>query len=740
MAFLCQGAGTTINLYNNLIGDLRTPLTSAVNPLNGINLNTNTVISSVNISYNTVYLNATSTGANFGSSGLNVLTSTTPTTATLNLRNNVIVNLSTPNGTGVTAAYRRSSAVLANYGSVSNNNDFYAGTPGAARLIFFDGTNSDQTLAAYQTRVATRDSASVTENPPFLSTTCGNANFLHIDTTVATQLESAGANVGGITDDFDGNIRQGNPGYVGSGTSPDIGADEFNGIPMDITPAVITYAPLANTASLANRMLATTITDGSGVPTMGAGLPVLYYRKGMAGAYTAAQATYGGGSSYTFTIDYGMLGGVMIGDPIQYYVVAQDTAGTPNVGANPSAGAGAFTTNPPAAGTPPTTPNSYTIVASASGTFNVGAAQPPPYNTLTAAIADLNTKGLTGPATFVLTDADYSTGETFPIVINPNGDSSPTNTITIKPANAQTVAINGNSATGIIRINGADYVIIEGNNGGMMATDEGDLPTRDLTITNSNAAGVCVWITSFSFSDGANNSTVQDCNLSGSPGVQPLAGVLSGSGVTLGNDAEFANNNILVQNNNIFRVQTSCDLRGTTLAADTGWVVTGNICGSTVAADKNNLRGIRVGNCQGFLISGNTVSGIASTPASSTRVAGIQTNLVINGGTITQNKIRDIMQLNPGTVGAAGIDLAGGNNIVVTNNFVSDVNHDMSGGFNNAPSTGAVGIFISTGTGHQVYYNSVNLYGLTLGTPSTHCPERGLCHERPNEHRVQRAR
>ena len=138
----------------------------------------------------------------------------------------------------------------------------------------------------------------------------------------------------------------------------------------------------------------------------------------------------------------------------------------------------------------------------------------------------MNSKGLTGPATFVLTDADYSTGETFPIVINPNGDSSPTNTITIRPANGQTVAINGSSATGIIRINGADYVVIEGNNGGMMATDEGDVPTRDLTITNSNTGGVCVWITSFSGSDGANNSTVQNCNLSGGPGVVAIAGVL----------------------------------------------------------------------------------------------------------------------------------------------------------------------------------------------------------------------
>src|SRR5205823_4861766 len=126
----------------------------------------------------------------------------------------------------------------------------------------------------------------------------------------------------------------------------------------------ISYTPLGSTSSTANRMLATTITDGSGVPISGAGLPVLYYRKGMSGSYTATPATYGGGNTYTFTVDYSMLGGIAIGDTIQYYVVAQDAAATPNVGSNPSAGAGSFTTNPPAAGTPPTAPSSYTILAS----------------------------------------------------------------------------------------------------------------------------------------------------------------------------------------------------------------------------------------------------------------------------------------------------------------------------------------------------------------------------------------
>ncbi len=218
---IATSAGATVNVYNNLIGDLRTPATSAANPLIGLNITGGTT---VNAYYNSIYLNGTSTGANFGSSAVSA--STTPTVA---LRNNVLVNTSTPNGTGLTVAHRRSSATLTTYGSTSNNNDFYAGTPSASQLIFNDGTNSDQTIAAYKGRVAMRDSMSFTENPPFLSTSGASASFLHLDPTVATHLESGAVNIAGITDDFDGDIRQGNSGYAGSGTAPDVGADEFNG-------------------------------------------------------------------------------------------------------------------------------------------------------------------------------------------------------------------------------------------------------------------------------------------------------------------------------------------------------------------------------------------------------------------------------------------------------------------------------------------------------------------------------
>lgn len=207
------GSGTTGNIQNNLIGDLRAPAVSGTNAIMGININAGTT---VNVYYNTVHLAASSTGTNFGTSA--IFAATGPT---LNLNNNIFSNASTANGTGLAAAYRRSTTTLTSYGSGSNRNDFVGST------IFTDGTNTDATFAAYQTRVSTRDANSINEVPNFLSLVGSNANFLHINTSLPTAIESGGANIGGITIDYDNQTRQGNGGYVGTGTAPDMGADEF---------------------------------------------------------------------------------------------------------------------------------------------------------------------------------------------------------------------------------------------------------------------------------------------------------------------------------------------------------------------------------------------------------------------------------------------------------------------------------------------------------------------------------
>ncbi len=249
--------GVTNNIYNNLVGDLRTPAASATNPLIGISLTGGTTD---NVYYNTVYLSGSSSGTNFGSSAL----SSNGTPTTINLRNNIFINNVTPAGTGIATAYRRSAAALTNYGTASNNNIFYAGTPSATTPIFYDGTTVQQTLANFKTFVgATREAASFTENVVFASTTGSAATFLHITNGSTSLAESGGTNISTYTDDFDGDIRQGNAGYAGTGTSPDIGADEFAGI--SITPAVnsATTSPVGNQCVAVGRTVTANITPGA---------------------------------------------------------------------------------------------------------------------------------------------------------------------------------------------------------------------------------------------------------------------------------------------------------------------------------------------------------------------------------------------------------------------------------------------------------------------------------------------
>ena len=236
---LLISAGTTVTAANNLIGDLKAPLANLTDAIRGINITSTTTLSTINIYYNTIFINAQSTGVNFGTSGLFHTFNTTATTAALDLRNNIIINNSTANGTGLTVAFRRSASTnLNNYATTSNNNLFWAGGVSVctSRFIYHDGTAGFQ-MAAFQALVTPRETASVTEDQTFLSTNGSLATFLHINPAIPTQVESAGAPIAGITDDFDGNTR--------NVTTPDIGADEFAGV-ADLACA---GQPVAGTAT-----------------------------------------------------------------------------------------------------------------------------------------------------------------------------------------------------------------------------------------------------------------------------------------------------------------------------------------------------------------------------------------------------------------------------------------------------------------------------------------------------------
>jgi hypothetical protein len=235
------GSGNALtNVFNNVIGDLTAPTgVSTTDQVRGISITSTTLNSVFNIYYNSIYLSGSSSGATFGASGIFHTASATATTATLNLINNIIINNCVAKGTGKVAAIRRSAAAtLANYGATSNRNLLYAGTPSASNNIMFDGTNSYQTLANYQTVISPRDANSVTESAtPFLSTVGSNANFLRIDSSQTTLASNGGVAISNYNDDYFGNIRQGSTGYAGTGSAPDIGANEFNPFVACTTPA-----------------------------------------------------------------------------------------------------------------------------------------------------------------------------------------------------------------------------------------------------------------------------------------------------------------------------------------------------------------------------------------------------------------------------------------------------------------------------------------------------------------------
>ena len=377
-------AGTSVNAYNNLIGDLKAPASTSSDAIRGISITSAVASTSYNIYYNTVLLNSTSSGTGFGTSGIYHAANTSPSTATLDLRNNIIVNNSTPTGSGLTVAFRRSAGttgMLFNYAPTSNFNDFYAGTPGASNLIYSDGTSSALTINDYKTgvftagNIANRDSVSVTENPVFLSTTGSDATFLHINSTTASQLESGGATISTYTTDFDSTARYPNTGYPLNPsyppTAPDIGAVEFGGIPSRMNPPLITYTPLLNTASTSSRTIIATITSVNGIPTTGTGMPNLYFRIN-SGSYTPVVSTNYATNQYQFIIS----GTFNPGDTISYYFVAQDNAVPQNVVASPSAGASGYGVNPPSVSVPPSTPNKYYIISqpALAGDYTVGLA------------------------------------------------------------------------------------------------------------------------------------------------------------------------------------------------------------------------------------------------------------------------------------------------------------------------------------------------------------------------------
>ncbi len=705
--------------------------------------------------HNSVYVGGSptaGTGASYAFNGAQ-------TVNTRSFRDNIFFNARSNSGaTGKNYAVKINGTTPNPTGLTINNNVYFSNGSGAV-FGFFNSLDVAN-LAAWKTAVG-QDANSFESNPQYLDPTNATPD-LHINPAVSTVIEGNGADVG-VTDDFDGQTRA-------TLTPVDIGADAGNFMGVDLSPPVISYTAFGNTTSTANRILSVTLTDLTGVATGGLA-PRIYFAKN-AGAYFSTACALSSGTvqsgTWNCTIDYSLVGGVVTTDTIRYFVVAQDTAG--NLASNPSAGFMGTDVNTVA--TPPTTPNSYLIAAAISGIKTV-CAMGCDYTTLTGAAGIFNAIN-TGVATAnieIQIAGDLTVGEDGTNGLNvlseqPSGSNF---TVRIYPtgvARAITGAFNG----ALIRLNGSSRVTIDGSIGGT-GTD------RSLTITNTSVTTPSVVLIGSVGATPITNDTLKNCIVIN--GVNTSSAVVISDAGTLGNAGFFSN--ITIQNNDVQKAFVGVFATGgTTPQGGSNLTYTGNTINTaganairSVALYMQGVNGATVSNntvgnidktndendagiwlATGTInatVSGNTIATLGYTGTASFAPIGINvtsgaaaTNNTITGNsvsdistngttqvrgisvtgtaadlTIQKNNVQGIINTNTGTFGAYGIDISAGNNIVVKNNFVSNLNFNMTGGTAFSTTFGTFGIRVGSGTGHQIYNNSVNLYGALPGTATT---------------------
>ncbi len=711
-------AGSSTYYYNNMISELSNPGAVATlgydyNMMNGFYVEGSAQVKG--FYNNTVFLDATTSASTYGSSAFCAFSLTS-----VDLRNNIFVNTSASAGPdGKTVAIRSRSAGFT--GFTSNYNDVYAGVPGANNLIFSNPTDGDQTLAQYQSRVSPNEAQSVTELPPFVNIATAPYD-VHLKTNVPTSCESSGIAVSfpPITSDIDGNPRYPNPGYPSNPsynpTAPDLGADEFGGLPKDMTSPSIVYTPLTDINHGNLRTLTATISDASGVPINGFGLPVLYWMKNSLG-YSPVQGTFAGSNTYVFTFG----AGTVLNDVVSYYIVAQDNAAPfPNIGSFPSQGASGYSANPPVCATPPSNPSTYKIINDISGIKHVGVGKD--YTTLTAAAADLNVKYMAGPVTFILDDNTYP-NETFPIKFNDRPGNSEINYLSIKPNTGATPLITGSSpAQSIITFNGIDFATIDGSNNGTNS--------KNLSIENTSNQHIShvIGISNHGGTDPSKYVTIKNCILTaeksylyGSLGndlATYLIAINAGGGLNGG-----GYDNCLITGNTLRKARVGIDISASTGNINRNITITNNIIGSSDTTFCIQRYGIGVTNSDNTLITANEIRG----PSAGTAVVNLFGIIFYGGSTNTKihrNKIHD--WFSNGTA-CSGIRCSADNSSTTTEIFNNLIYNIKCFGMNSGPSNNnAYGIFVRQGGNIKMWHNTIYLsgpylYGTDSFAPSSAC-------------------
>ncbi|MGA9115420.1 MAG: choice-of-anchor J domain-containing protein, partial [Bacteroidota bacterium] len=769
---VASGTGTTanVNVVNNAVWNLNGHGSgTSTNNSWGIIVFTG---NAYNIWHNSVALSGagTSTGS-VDLSGCILLNSAASTA--LDVRNNAFYNSRVPGNATSGYSYGIYSVTPAAGFTFIDYNDYYVS--GARGMLGYLGGNQS-TLGLWQ-GATLQDINSKDLDPLFNSTSV-------LIPQVGSPLVGAGWNVGVATDILG----------VGRNPSPTIGAYENA---ADAMGPVITYTPLPNTSNTTARGLGAVITDASGVPTSGGGLPVLYWRIN-AGTWSSTTGSWVIADSFAFT-PFGTP--VSAGSVVSYYVAAQDGNGTPNVSVQPSAGASGLLPNPPRATVPPTTPSSYTVTDTAlNGDYTVGltlfneitglnltlqkmtrkvmrqvpveegdaqaeqsaarktgveestspvnapdapktvlteveeeymglAREGKPYEgvlyvkqaehpelvfpegvmgvyaTITAAVADLNLRGVGGAVRLLLVDGTYPT-ETFPITVSIQAENMPssTNTVTIKPNTSVVATVAGASASGPVFKVLSSWVTIDGSNtvGGT---------TRDLTIQNTSATSPTVVV--FGSTGTTPIGGVALKNTIAINGSTSSSAVVVSDGGTVGNPGYFSG--VTIQNNFIQKAYIGVYATGGTAPQQGSLLTLADNRLDSTGTGAIRKTGLYMQGVAGAAVTGNVIGNFSGTDGEDDRGIWLATGTI--DAVVEGNRIHSLNYTGTGGYSGQGIAVTSGQavaNVVVRNNMLWNLSGD-GWNYTSIPGDNPYGIYVS-GTQAEIHLhnNSIHLYGNTL--------------------------
>lgn len=215
--------GGNCRVYNNFVNlgvDATGTSLTASHTFNGIVKNT---ANRATIAFNSVRIAGTGVAAGTANTNAYVRVSNPTVTPADSVYSNIFVN---ERSNGASTGIHYSVNLNNNTNWAANGNVYYGN--GTGYVLGIIGATPYVGIAAWQAGSG-QDANSFSVNPNFIS-----ATNLHINNATQSVLESRAITMGNINTDIDNQVRPGPTAVNGGGTGHDIGADEFDGIPVNV--------------------------------------------------------------------------------------------------------------------------------------------------------------------------------------------------------------------------------------------------------------------------------------------------------------------------------------------------------------------------------------------------------------------------------------------------------------------------------------------------------------------------